>query len=362
MEPYHCDLCQETVPSADLAASLAVQVGDRVICRACDQAMGGAVPPKSADAPPGGGAGSRQQIAPKTHARAGVGVAVALALASTLLTLVAVVFLLIRGEKASRDWSDRFDENAAELADLQERERGTREHMVARAGEVTEEVLHDELARFDTLQRQVEELRQAIFVSPPAEAPDSAEGTAGAIDSGLLTAGDAMERIGELEEQLLFLQTRLFDLAEAQDSSPAPSGGAPPAALPAGDIGALVERLDHDDPIERVTALFRLATVDDPGIVRHVIERLEDRDRYIRALAARTLERLEARSAVPSLITALEDPESTVRECAVSALRTITGELFLFDPLGTREERLRVVVLWRKWWKENWKGFLYEED
>ena len=114
--------------------------------------------------------------------------------------------------------------------------------------------------------------------------------------------------------------------------------------------------------MERVTALFRLATVDDPGIVRHVIERLGDRDRYIRALAARTLERLEARSAVPSLISALEDPESTVRECAVSALRTITGEQFLFDPLGTREERLRVVVLWRQWWKENWKGFLYEEE
>jgi len=298
--------------------------------------------------------------AARPHTRSGVGVALTLALASTALTVVAVVLLLWRGEKAARDWEARFDRVAEVLADLHERELGTREQMVARAAEVTEEVLHPEVERLATLQRQVAELRGSVFgASSPAESSRSEDG-----ESSLLTEGDAMERIGELEEQILFLQARLYDLLEAggRDASTAPRA-VPLAPAPEGDLARLVERLQDPDPIERVTALFRLATVDDPGIVHHVIGRLEmDEDRYVRALSARILERVRARSAVPSLIEALEDPEPTVRECAVSALRGITSKTFLFDPLGPLEDRSKAVVEWRRWWRESWKAFLYEEE
>lgn len=301
----------------------------------------------------------RPPSAARPRPRSGAGVAITLALASTVLTVVAVVLLLWRGEKTARDWEARFDRVDEELADLHERELGTREQTVARAAEVAEEVLHPEVEHLATLRRQVEELRGSVFgASSPAESSRSESG-----ESSLLTAGDAMERIGELEEQILFLQARLYDLLETRgDGAPTAAEVVTPAPVPEGDLATLVERLDDRDPIERVTALFRLAKVDDPGIVHHVIGRLEkDEDRYVRALSARILERVRARSAVPSLIEALEDPEPTVRECAVSALRAITSRTFLFDPLGPQDERLKAVVEWRRWWKENWKAFLYEE-
>jgi hypothetical protein len=367
MDTYLCDLCHETVPRDDLERARAQRIGDRVICRACNQAMGSSEEPGAHPAEKGSPAPDsvgRPQLAPRAATRSGSGVAIALSVASTLLTVVAVVLLLIRGERTADHWEALFTDTSEELGELRQREIGTRGYMITRAGEVAEEVLGRELERLAILERQVGEVRGAIFAPASVEEEPSLDHPFPEPDSGLLTAGDAMARIGELEEQILFLQARLFDLLQEADSAPEEGELPPspePSPLPTGELGELVEKLKHEDPIERVEALFALSGIDDPGIVRHLIVVLDDHDSYIRALAARILERMGARSSVQTLIVTLDDPDSIVRECAIGALRTITGEQLLFDPLAPREERLRAQERWLGWWKENWKGFLYEE-
>ena len=132
--------------------------------------------------------------------------------------------------------------------------------------------------------------------------------------------------------------------------------------LPTGQVGEWVAQLGHPDAIERVTALFALATVEDTGIVRHITPLLEDEDAYIRALSARILERLDARSAVQDLIAVLGDVDVLVREAAISALRKISGQQFSFDPRGPGNDRFAAVKRWHSWWSENWKAFLYSEE
>ncbi len=226
--------------------------------------------------------------------------------------------------------------------------------------------MYREYERLETIERQLGELRQALVAQP---APGNGEGVSSDPNlveqdgSTLLTLGDAMEHVSELEEQILFLQARVYELLES-DGSPAvaPVEIQPRVLLPSGEVGQLIAQLGHEDPIERVSALYALALVEDEGIVRHITPLLQDADAYIRALAARILERAGARSAVQSLIDVLGDTDVGARESAVSALRAITGQDFRFDPRGPGSERFEAIKLWRRWWEENWRTFLYRQE
>jgi len=132
--------------------------------------------------------------------------------------------------------------------------------------------------------------------------------------------------------------------------------------VPTGDVGKLIAQLGHQDPIERVSALYALARIEDTGIVRHITPLLEDSDAYIRTLAARILESMGARSSVQSLIAALGDTDGGVREAAVSALRAITKQEFRFDPRGRSGDRFDAVKRWQAWWQAHWKDFLYDSE
>ena len=384
MELYFCDLCQEAVPHADLQARVATQAGDRTVCRTCNEAMGkgpdaalpnlvsrqgadGGAGPRTAapeDASPGGGGGPKRGTRPLISP----GLGAVLAISSILLTLFAVIALLVRVELISKRWSADFDRTADRVHDLEERNAGTRDLMVRAAREVGEDAVSAEFARLDSIERQLAELRQLIVGATPTDAESAPDGDAAAersaplLEQGLVLPGDAIERVDDLEQQLLFLQARVYEVLE---SDARVAGGEPPAErleLPEGDVGRLISQLDHEDPIERVAALYSLALVDDPGIVGHVTPLLKDQDAYIRALSARILQRLDARSAVQSLIDALADPEVAVREAAVGALRSIPGRQFAYDPRGPSGDRYAAAKKWRAWWKENWKTFLYRGE
>ena len=214
-----CDLCQQAVPRDDIDRELASVHGDRTVCRSCNEAMGGngGLPPSPGS--PGHPSLGGIRVVGMPRPRFGPGVAITLSMAAILLALAAVVALMVRVENISNQWDGQFAVAALELQDLHERELGTRDYMVARAGQVAEEVLQTELARLETLERHVGELRQTLLrrsESPPGEdqpaTPDPL-----AVDSALLTAGDAMARVKELEEQILFLQARVFELAVERD-------------------------------------------------------------------------------------------------------------------------------------------------
>jgi hypothetical protein len=367
MELLFCDLCQEAVPSSDAEQGLAFVKGDRVVCKVCNAAMGGPGGSAAQEGLASRGPASSVSTLPSARParRPGLvspGVAAALGVAAIVLTLFAVVALLVRLESISREWREEFSTVAEKVDDLSQRELGTRRFMVAEAGRVSEEVLRSELRRLETMERQLAELRASLMGDEARSGPESEESLA-ETKAGLLTAGDGLARVRELEEQILFLQARVFELTEGAPlrAEAVEQAAERPLPLPK-TLAELVARLGDDDPVERVGALYALTKVSDPGVVSHVVPLLDDEDRYIRALAARTLERMEARSAVQSLLDALEDSDASVREAAVSALRAITGEQFGFDPLGPLADRRRAVARWQAWWGDHWKEFLYGED
>lgn len=367
MELLFCDLCQEAVPNDDAERGLAFVKGDRVVCKVCNAAMGGLA--ASTPSHPGGGSAAPGSVdstpTPRPARRPSLvspGVAAALGVAAIVLTLFAVVALLVRLESISREWGEEFTVIGDKVQDLSQRELGTRRFMVAEAGRVSEEVLRSELARLETMERQLGELRASLLGGERRSGAESEESLA-ETQATLLTAGDGLARVRELEKQILFLQSRVYELTESTPlrASDVAAAAERPLPLPK-SLAELVARLADEDPVERVGALYALTKVSDPGVISHVVPLLDDEDRYIRALAARSLERMEARSAVQSLLDALDDADATVRESVVSALRAITGEQFAFDPLGPLAERRQALARWQAWWAEHWKDFLYGED
>lgn len=386
MELFFCDLCHEAVPHADLQKGVATQAGDRTVCQTCNAAMGrtGSEPlarlesRSSADAsnvggePTGsasnGAAGEAGAGTRRSRPLISPGLGAVLAISSIVLTLFAVIALLVRFELISKRWSGDFERTAERVHDLEERNAGTRDMMVRAARTAGEDAVSAEFARLESIERQLAEMRQ-LFVGVPASEADIAEAggkeperPAPLLEQGLVLPGDALERVDELEQQLLFLQARVYELLESDARVAMGREPVERLELPEGDVGQLIAQLAHEDPIERVAALYSLALVDDPGIVGHVTALLKDEDAYIRALSARILERLDARSAVQSLIDALADSEVTVREASVGALRSITGRQFAYDPRGPSGDRYASSKKWRAWWKENWKTFLYRGE
>ncbi len=362
MELYFCDLCQAAIPQDDITSRRVDPKGKRVVCVACDEAMGkspsteGSAPSVVADEATQARRGGKRQ------ALVTPGVAAALGIASIGLTLFAVVALLVRLESLARHWGAESERTSGKLQALEQREFGTRGFMVAEAGRVTEEVLSAELGRIERMERQLTELRESLLGGEARSGVETEESRS-TIKASLLTTGDGLARVEELEQQILFLQSRIFEMGQVESLTPAPpeQAGDRPLPLPQ-TLGELVARLQDSDPVERVGALYALAKVSDQGVVAHILPLLEDRDKYIRALAARSLERLDARSSVQSLLALLDDLDPDVRVAAVSALRAICEQQFLYDPRGPSDERAAAAARWREWWKANWKAFLYGEE
>ncbi len=78
----------------------------------------------------------------------------------------------------------------------------------------------------------------------------------------------------------------------------------------------------------------------------------------LRARACLHLARRGEFESVPRLIVALGDPEAEVRAVAAPALRSLTGEAFLFDARGEPDQRAQQIVRWQGWWESTGKGKL----
>ncbi|MFT7667592.1 MAG: hypothetical protein ACI8X5_000271 [Planctomycetota bacterium] len=354
MELYFCDLCQEAVPRSDIDSKKAFVNDDRVVCVSCNTAMGGKLLPEMK-------ANSGAPRRPRALITPGIGAA--LASVSIVLTIVAVVSLLYRVEGLSHSIREEIAAVDTRIEKVHQRQLGTREGMVGGAKRIAEDAVYAELKRFDEFERHLGELREALGEGQVEQNGGDLEASAPVEIELLFSAGDMVSKIDDVEKELLFLQARVFeileeDLAEAKGETPILEK----TLIPSANVGQLVIQLKSEDPVERVTALFALAVVEEQGVVRHITPLLEDQDAYIRTLSARILESMNARSAVQDLIELLNDTDAGARESAISALRAITSQQFAFDPRGPGTERFAGVKRWEEWWSLNWKGFLYSEE
>ena len=375
MKIQFCDLCNESVPQADLDHGRAVLRSGRVICARCEGAMSGT--PVQSQHAAGERPAAEASIAevrvgeettimeaamapalPRTAPRGSTGAAVGVAMASIALIFStgAAAFLfdqlqvrgraleaLVREERTAREYAsstleDRMGQTlrdaTAGLSDarLALAELSGRMETIGSGQRESSSLLRDDMER---LRRQMDEVdRLVVRVGRhEEEIARVAETTAG------------------LHDDVLRMADRMSEVEEADESpaveTPRPEVAREPAWTP------LLADLTSQNSGKRWQAVQSLGGTRDPAVAEHLTPMLRDPDIFVRMATARILGDLDAAVGIPSLIDALEDAEASVREAAVVSLRSITGRDFKFDPGAKDVERAKRVKAWRDWWKRS---------
>jgi len=387
MEIYFCDICNESVPALDLEEGRAYRRKGRVVCLACDAAMGGGeedgqagaqaavAGPFSVESPPlnmpGSPAGEVQAVAPpgpSSPPSSGAG--------GVLVGMLAIVFsalglwtLLDRMETMGTE--QRAAQKSLE-GDLLESRR-VHDVFVAGLGEVLsqaqQEVHVKEAGLRAALAQEVEGLRAdlALSVEREAEAAGDLRALRAELEArqaaGLRQLEGFEGSLVEVEKNMLFYKNRVIELEEtlrALSAGSGPMAGAGALATPGGvkTWEPLLPDLQHANGGLRLEAVYALGETGDADVVPHLTPMLMDEDLFVRMATARMLDELGVRSAVPALIEALEDAQGAVREAAVVALRNITGQDQGFNPVAQDSDRAKKLEAWRSWWKRNGDDFL----
>ena len=361
MKIYFCDLCNESVPNADLENGRAVMRNGRVICKACEGAM-----TSHAQATQGEDAVRGESPAAATVSAASTGgsgrspvapMALALAAISLLVALAGTAFLFMNTDERLRALEDeladarreaRSDGRAIESRMNDEVRRTVEELASARAGlselraridesgrfqagEVTR--LREDLLEWEGRLRDFDEMRTALdrHERDLSEVRDSTA----LLRSDLRLVGDRVQEQRDLQEE----QAKVSEEAALEEE-------ARPEWWP------LVAELESKNSGVRWQAVQSLGATKDAAVAEHLTPMLGDSDIFVRMATARILGDLNAVVGIPALIDALEDPEASVREASVVSLRGVTGQNFRFDPSAKDSERAKRVKAWRDWWEK----------
>lgn len=391
IELVFCDLCNESVPASDLASGRARRLGSRVVCSACDAAMGGngAAAPEGSAAPPAaaslddtaefpiasastraaqsGGAPSEANPsagAPEGPRNADAGGSQWVGVLALAVAALGSWLLSVRQDEAEQNEARRVEalaaqqrERARSVAGVIEELRGelmaagaAREELAAALGQQRADLV-------SLLDERAADLKAALAEQ---------KATTDALFAELAGVGPAQQaRLEELAErldlqqresrlradQLEDLENSLRQLALAPAAPVgAPAGGAAVEPRQGADWQRFVGDLTDPNPGLRLDAVYALGDSKDAAVVPHLQGMLEDGDLFVRMATCRVLMELGARSAVPGLIDALGDEQSAVREAAMVALRELTGRNFRFDPVSPQAERAKRQADWRAWW------------
>lgn len=363
MNLYFCDLCNESIPQADLDLGRAVRRNERLICTACEAAMTSA--PASAPEP------SDVAPAPRPLARAPS----TSPLPAIALAVACVALLVGAGGGAYLFW--RLDESARALhGEVVDVERAAPAHARTVSAALAEETSARETdvaaarAEVQALVTRVQELEQA--------GADRAalERRVDKLDGRLAALGDLASRVEHESGALEQLAATVAELSAARAQSDAAGAGAHAAPAsdpaPAAKGAALapapgvppwqgfVADLASADSGTRWQAVQALGDTHDPAVVPHLVPVLGDADIFVRMAACRHLGDLGSLEAIPALIDALEDEEALVREAAYVALDRLSGkgQQIPFDAYARDGDRSKRVRAWRDWWQEASKELL----
>lgn len=394
---YFCDVCNESVPQADLDLGRALVVKGRIICSACDRAMSlraearahrrpanlgldldAGVPLGAAAASTDGAAAASPSTAgtatigagahaPEPHLAAhshaarsrlvtGVGPAFTLALFAAIGAVLVAYWT--REELQTRDQARALAEQRAAA------ERSNARVELDRIGEeLRERARQSEVMLAGALEAARTSSEQAR-AAERAEREQMAQRLA-VFDAKLGELATALEQVGRHEDELVALQQRFTTLdagLNALSDQIAKWGQAPPAlptaAPPAPPVDQrpawfeLTHLLESPNISDRWQGLIALGETRDPACAPYITPLLSDKDIFIRMTSARMLGDLEAPVGVEPLIGALSDAEPAVREAAIDALRRITKRDLDFDPQASEPERNKRAKQWRDWWSK----------
>lgn len=410
MELYFCDLCNESVPQADLDAGRAFMRKGRVVCATCDQIMsqresaaaggpfgggdlhgrgsgaaGESIPAATAAV---GGMGSSGAMgggvaapalpatapsypgvphAPHVHARpAHSSSATPLAVIAILVSIGGIAMLYDRGMERYEALSRRIDTVQTAQHDADNEDAG-------RASELQRRIDGVPLR----IEQRMEEERKASLQAVAQSEQKTREALAplALFEARFTALNDKLNQLEIASQELPALRSRTSEVADAiaalridfesmaksaaaaAASAPgaggaATPGAAAPGAQPQAAWMGLVKQLESTNAGDRWTAVQSLGETRDPAVAEYLLPRLKDSDIFVRMATARVLGDLGSNKAIGALIEAMEDPETPVREAAYVALCTVSKRNLPFDALAEPAERARKIRAWQDWWKK----------
>lgn len=366
MNVYFCDLCNESIPQADLELGRAVRRNERLICAACEAAMSGgashaAPAPAPADVP------SQRLAAAATPLPSSSSSVAAVALAFSSVALVAGI-----GASAYLFWS--LQEAAARLEkQISDLERLAPQHALTVSANLKEEISERESEAAQARGAAQQLAARVLELEQGAANTAALERRIDKLDNRLAALDDLASRVehqtGAMDQLTLTVAELVAARARAAEqvaldpgrNAQVPSDGSVPAA-PAATSAAWqkwVPDLASSDPGTRWQAVQALGETHDLAALPHLVPLLTDGDIFVRMATCRSLSNLGGMDAVPALIDTLEDEEAAVRDAAFVALKGLTDahthESLPFDPMARDADRSKRVKAWRDWWEETTK-------
>lgn len=383
MKIHFCDLCNESVPQADLDQGRAFIRKDRVICSTCENVMShghapttaavllqsGARPPDVAPALPNPIGAMPAGNEPHPHVShlqpivvrsAGSG-GLLVALLGLVFTAGVMFVLDGRIQDIQRDATTvekRVGDHERDVGMLQ---RGAAlateaQRELEKKGDGRIEKQRADIARLvdqaADLGRQQNDSSARIASLTVLVNKHEAKAGSGDVDLEKRMT-DLSARLAKGEDDLRALTARLLSVETAPPPAPIVAA-VEPANAEAGEPTwtAQLDGLKSDNNSVRWEAVTGLGATKDSAVLPHLLPMLKDEDVFVRMATARVLGEMQAKPAVGALIDGLEDSETAVREAAFIALRTITGKDLKFDPQAIDAERAKRVKAWREWWKK----------
>jgi len=363
LEVYFCDLCNASVPQADLDSGAAVRVKGKVLGRCCVAGMASSVEmPRQMPTPSMGASGS-----------GGLG-----RLASTVLVLAAVVVTALYLDRRLREEASAVRQ---ELQSVEDSAASNRDRLEQYGAQMTQSLRASDL---DGIKASLADLPSVVGAGE-GRLNTRIDSLASRLDGigQRLEALRAEQRVEAAEGQRLVREVQLLGeevAALAARPRPAPAdetdGGA--AAVGSGAPGFMEEvlslressepgvppelehhitKLSDPDPGTRFEAVDRLIESADPAILDRLVAMAKDSDPFVRRLTVEGLSDFRQAASVDTLLVAMADEEGIVRHAAYSSLRKLTGQSIPFDPDAKGEDRRAAQRRWQEWWRANKETF-----
>ena len=339
-EVHFCNLCDQSIPLAEIETGRSVRIGDRVLCGQCRDVVARAVPGRAG----GGGA-----FWPAVLALLGWGAA-------------ALVWFDARSERGelqaaldglaatSRAQGEEQSDELQRIGDALNEKLALQQSAVA--------ALQDGQSRLEgELRTKVGDLQQSFdaWSEYPAE-QERMLARLSQLEAGLSVVEDRQRAQRSTQESMRDELGRIGDRMERVAAATAQENPADSPFSP--EVSGLLRKLQDDDPEVRYSTLEKLAALQDERLLPHLYPLLADPYEFTRFLAAHTFGDWDAQPAVPHLIEALLDEVGFVREAAVRSLRRVTGQNFGYDHETDAEKRRRGYEAWKTWWDANGEAFL----